>query len=73
MSKALRLAQITDTGPRQTCFYSKCRNSPAWRDFRIISSSQTTVFTQLVTTSVCCKTRLTVVGKTRNIAIQLVL
>ena len=46
---------------------SKCK-SRSWHDSRVILYNQKSVFKQLATTFICCKTGLNVRGKTRNVA-----
>ena len=46
------------------------RNFFVWRDSRVLLCNQKSVFTQIAASFICCKTGLSVGGKTRNIAFQ---
>ena len=61
------------SGHISNLFCSKWHNFRLWRDSRVISSNQKSVFTQLATTWFVARQVWTWVSKTRNIAFQLVL
>ena len=46
------------------------RNFFVWRDSRVLLCNQKSVFTQIAASFICCKTGLSVGGKTRDIAFQ---